>query len=111
VDAIGFWSMPHRGAHFGASGRRCLELAPARQEVLADPLLGLLPRLVVLPGVQLDVLAGEVGKGARGAFRLALEQGPCLRPRTQIQDLGAMPGRHDNARHNDTGNNRISASK
>ena len=46
----------HHRPDVGASDRRGLELAPARQQMPRDQALGLPPRLVVLLGVQLDVL-------------------------------------------------------
>ena len=51
-----------------------LQLAPARQQMTRNQLLGLFPGLVVLLGVQLDVLARQIGEGAGQPFGLALSR-------------------------------------
>src|SRR5262245_60654927 len=65
----------HHGAHVGAGEAPRLELAPARQQVAADQGVGLYPRLVVLLGVQVEVLCVQVGEGPGAAL------GPFLRRR------------------------------
>ena len=53
----------HHQPDVGAGDRVGLQLSPPGEEVSLHQALGLLPTLVVLLGVKLDVLAGEVGEG------------------------------------------------
>src|SRR5262249_34242235 len=47
---------------------RSLQLAPARQQVAPDEVIGLLPAFIFLAGILLDVAPGQIGKRASAAL-------------------------------------------